>query len=127
MDIGSIGQSAPVQNVPIVSPKSSESAAPVPAAPQGTSVPRPQPVTRVEIRASDEQRMAAIREALARSVQETFAVSDQSFSLFKDASGQIITRFTSLRDGSVRYVPEPDIMKHLANKGYDPSTIKVSA
>ena len=37
---------------------------------------------------------------------DVFAVSDKSFTIFKDAGGQYVTRYTSLRDGKVTYVPE---------------------
>jgi hypothetical protein len=45
--------------------------------------------------------------AAARSFTgDPYPVSDKSFTIFKDTSGQYITRFTSLRDGRVTYVPE---------------------
>lgn len=65
-----------------------------------------------DVDAGDEQRLAALREAIARSMRDAYPVGDRSFTIFKDATtGQFITRFTSLRDGSVTYVPEPEIFK----------------
>jgi hypothetical protein len=42
-------------------------------------------------------------------------VSDQKFTIYKDAAGQYITRFTSLRDGSVTYIPEPELFRSAGN------------
>ena len=43
----------------------------------------------------------------------SFAVSDLRFTMYKDASGQLITRFTSLIDGKVTYLPEPNVLASL--------------
>ena len=73
---------------------------------------------------SDDERMAALRNGILRA-KESFAVRDTSISLFKDAKGQVITRVTSLRDGSVSYYPEPEVVKRLADVGIklDPVTV----
>jgi hypothetical protein len=42
---------------------------------------------------------------IASSFKNTYAVSDKQFTIFKDATGKYITRYVSLRDGSVTYVP----------------------
>lgn len=44
---------------------------------------------------------------------QAYAVSDKTFSLFKDASGQVITRYVSLLDGSITYTPEPTYVRPL--------------
>ena len=62
-----------------------------------------------KIRESEDKRFQAVLSG-AKSAASIFAVSDMKFTIFKDSSGQFITRFTSLRDGSVKYLPEPDIM-----------------
>lgn len=49
--------------------------------------------------------------------KEVYAVSDTKFSIYKDFSGQFVTRFTNLRDGSVTYIPEPDMMQYLEHRG----------
>jgi hypothetical protein len=48
--------------------------------------------------------------------KDVFVVGDSRFTIFKDVSGQFITRFTSLRDGTVTYVPEPDILRFSGGK-----------
>lgn len=119
--IKNIGTNNPT--VPAVPVKQSSSTAPSePAEPV-----KLKEVPQVDLQKSDEQRMAAIRQAVAGLFKESFAVSDQSFTIFKDASGQFITRFTSLRDGSVTYVPEPQVVKHLESLGMDTSLIKLNA
>ena len=45
----------------------------------------------------------------AESIQSTFAVSDVRFTIFKDVAGDYVTRFTSLRDGSVKYFPQKSL------------------
>lgn len=53
---------------------------------------------------------AAVRVSQAAS-EQTYVVSDQKFAIFKDASGKLITRYVSLRDGSVTYEPAPSYVK----------------
>ncbi|MEI6730490.1 MAG: hypothetical protein WCL30_04455 [Pseudomonadota bacterium] len=69
---------------------------------------------------------AAIREA-SLSFKNTYAVSDTTFTIFKDSTGQFITRYISLRDGKVTYVPEPVLLKHIqsANNSSVGFSIKV--
>lgn len=55
------------------------------------------------------KRLASLKQAVATS----FALSDKTFTFYKDTSGQYITRFTSLRDGSVTYIPEPSVQQWL--------------
>ena len=62
--------------------------------------------------AAEKQRLDTVLKA-AKMFRDVYAVSDTSFSIFKDASGQFITRFTSLKDGSVTYIPEPDMLAHV--------------
>lgn len=56
---------------------------------------------------------ASARQA-ALSFKNVYAVSDQEFSIFKDATGKYITRYVSLRDGKVTYAPEPTLVKPIA-------------
>lgn len=68
----------------------------------------------VDLKRADEKRFNEIRRTVERETKgsEFFAVRDTRFTIFKDSvTGQYITRFTSLRDGSVTYVPEPEILK----------------
>jgi hypothetical protein len=64
----------------------------------------------------DAKRQAMVREA-AKMFKDFFPVSDMSFTIFKDSSGQYITRFTSLRDGKVTYIPEQNMFTYLGRSG----------
>lgn len=55
---------------------------------------------------------ATIRQA-AISFKDVYALSDHSFTIFKDSEGKYITRYVSLRDGAITYVPEPTLVKQM--------------
>jgi hypothetical protein len=82
-------------------------------------------VEQIDIKRAEEKRLQEIKKTVERSVEANiYAVRDNRFTIFKDSvSGQYITRFTSLRDGSVTYVPEPDILRASGGKSY----VQVSA
>ncbi len=63
-----------------------------------------------DLQAADQQRLQTVQR-LSQQVSDIYVVSDRTFTIFKDASGQYVTRFTSLRDGKVTYVPEPNLFK----------------
>jgi hypothetical protein len=70
-------------------------------------------VEHADMKRADSKRLDDIERTVKRnSFKDVYAVRDNSFTIFKDSSGQYITRFTSLRDGSVKYVPEPEILKY---------------
>lgn len=58
-----------------------------------------------------EQRRAQAVQRAAQDIANIYVISDKRFTIFKDMSGQYITRFTSLRDGRVTYIPEPDLLR----------------
>lgn len=58
----------------------------------------------------EEKRFEAVQR-LSQNIANSYVVSDKTFSIFKDSTGQYITRFTSLRDGKVTYIPEPSLFK----------------
>lgn len=60
--------------------------------------------------AAEQKRVDTVK-AISQQIANTFVVGDQEFAIFKDATGQYITRFTSLRDGKVTYIPEPVLYK----------------
>lgn len=59
----------------------------------------------------EEKRLEQVVFAAKNLFRDVYAVSDRNFTIFKDASGQYITRYTSLRDGRVTYIPEPKLMQ----------------
>ncbi len=112
MDIGAISTASQFQAAPVV-PRSVEQ----PAQPKPERVevaPKILAVEKTELRASEEQRVSAVREAALRAQRENYPVRDTTVAIFKDASGQYITRFTSLRDGTVTYVPEPNLLRRFS-------------
>ncbi|MFO1242356.1 MAG: hypothetical protein U1E36_04045 [Rickettsiales bacterium] len=72
----------------------------------------------LDIAAADEKRLDAIKESLRQAFKNVYAVSDQTVTIYKDMSGQYITRYKNLRDGTMTYIPEPEIMRHINAGGY---------
>jgi len=68
--------------------------------------------------ATEVQRLERLQQAAENVFKDVYAVSDTKFSIFKDLTGQYITRFTNLRDGKVTYIPEPQLLKRSAS--YEP-------
>lgn len=81
-----------------------------PAAPAVPEVPVLPHQVEYNAQAAEQRRFEGVRRA-AQEMANMFAVSDKTFTIFKDASGQYITRFTSLRDGRVTYFPEPNLVR----------------
>lgn len=65
---------------------------------------------------SDKTRYENMEKA-SQMFKDIYVVSDTRFSIYKDFTGQYVTRFTSLRDGKVTYIPEPDMMEYLDRRG----------
>ena len=103
--------------LPVITPSQPAPQAPPPAA-AATAVPAPaQDIPAIDTAPSDldlakaeETRLHAVERAAQRAV-ESFVVSDKTFTIFKDVTGQYITRFFSLRDGRVTYIPEPELLR----------------
>ncbi len=64
----------------------------------------------VDLQAAEQRRFAAVQRA-SQDIANIYVVGDKRITIFKDLSGQYITRFTSLRDGMVTYIPEPQLFK----------------
>lgn len=108
-------------SIPVVS--KSQGQAPLPmkrVAAEPIKAPQPREASGVDqqLAQAEAKRLARLRQAA-----DTFAISDQRFTIYKDTSGQYITRFTSLRDGKVTYLPEPSVLSFLngASRGIDHS------
>jgi len=97
----------------------------VPAAKAPTEAPAVEVVKKqVEVTSDADQaesrREQALRQAAQSVARNFFAVSDSKFSIYKDGSGQYITRITSLRDGRVVYIPEPELLQQMARAQAEP-------
>lgn len=51
----------------------------------------------------------------AHAFKNTLGAGGMTFTIFKDGSGQFITRFTNKMTGAVTYVPEPNVLKFMEN------------
>lgn len=61
---------------------------------------------------SEKQRLDTMIKG-SQAFKNFYAVSSTKFTIFKDSTGQFVTRFTDLKDGSVTYLPEPDIIRFM--------------
>ena len=76
-----------------------------PVLPQPAPAPVPVPENAEQARYAEVQRAA-------QSVQTNYyVVSDVRFTIFKDIAGDYVTRFTSLKDGSVKYYPQKSLFE----------------
>ena len=83
-----------------------------PSAPVAASEVLPQPAAQVAFDPlNTEQKRAEAVKVLSQQVANDFVLGDTSFTIFKDSTGKYITRFTSLRDGKVTYIPETSLYK----------------
>lgn len=76
-----------------------------------TLPPQAEPASEVKQPSSDDARYEKIAAAVRKVSANIYPVSDKNFTIFKDASGQYITRYTSLRDGRVTYIPEVKMLQ----------------
>ncbi len=76
----------------------------------------PDIVKSAETKSSGEAKFDQIALAASTVFEEIYPVNDKSFTIFKDSSGQYITRYTSLRDGRVTYIPEPQMLRMFESK-----------
>ncbi|MBN8531064.1 MAG: hypothetical protein J0L97_04290 [Alphaproteobacteria bacterium] len=59
---------------------------------------------------SDEERMRLLTNAAQQFAKFSYPVSDTRFTIFRDQSGQFVTRFTNLQTGKISYYPEQDML-----------------
>lgn len=59
----------------------------------------------------EQARYGQVKQAAQQIAGELFPVSDRSFTIYKDTSGQYITRYVSLLDGKVTYIPEQRLLQ----------------
>jgi|CXWL01.1.fsa_nt_gi hypothetical protein len=108
-NLGNLGiKSPPIIIKPVISVPSS---APVAQKPEASFVPMGAGDSETfDPQVTEQQRLQNVRRA-SQQVADVFVVSDRTFTIFKDVSGQYVTRFTSLRDGKVTYIPEPNLFR----------------
>jgi hypothetical protein len=108
-------------------PAAASKSAPVLPKPSAPALPLPgsNDTQQFDIKAAEQRRYEAVKQ-MAKAVANVYVVSDRTFSIFKDSSGQYITRFTSLRDGQVTYIPEPDLAR-MSGSGGGSSMVSIDA
>lgn len=106
---------------------------PVNTAPQVT-LPQPSsfgtPVASTEAQLADlgRERTEALKRSIAEALPRFFyPVSDVRFTLFKDSTGQMITRFTNIISGETSQIPEPQLMNMLSGGGLGSGLVTTSA
>ena len=98
----------------------------VKAAAQPLGLPNAQSDTMPDATVIEPQRQAAVQRA-AQQLANVYVVSDLRFTIFKDSTGQYITRFTSLRDGKVTYIPEPSLLAQAGGHSGGASLLQIEA
>lgn len=107
---------------PIAQPR--EAVAPRQAVPQA---PASQDARSKEDYSSSDGRREALVQRAAEAIRNSFPGAGRTFTIFKDANGQLITRFTS-SDGRVTYVPEPNVIEFMQRHGSMPDQLlKINA
>ena len=118
--IGTIQPRVAAPTLPAPGKAVASSTASAPAA--DTAAPAPDPVQKVDLQAAEQRRQEAVRQAA-----NAYVISDHTFSIFKDGSGQYITRFTNLRNGQVTYIPEPELFKRTSGGAAPGGSIELQA
>lgn len=62
-------------------------------------------------KSAEDVRYEQVVRAAQNFVANSYPVGDKTFTIYKDSSGQYITRYKSLRDGRVTYIPEPRLLR----------------
>lgn len=71
------------------------------------------PDIEIPVDAVQQKRYEQVARAAEQYFKNVYAVSDTRFTIYKDSTGQYITRYTSLRDGKVTYIPEPAMLQYM--------------
>jgi len=75
------------------------------------SVPLPSQDYQTTIERAEAQRFGSVYKASAAAARDLYPLGDKSFTIYKDSSGQYITRYVSFLDGTVSYYPEPQLVQ----------------
>lgn len=77
---------------------------------------KPEAPQKLEDKTPEESRRELLEKA-AENYKSNLGSSNVRFTIYKDpATGQFVTRYTNLSDGSVTYVPEQDLLANLSVK-----------
>lgn len=110
MEVTNIQPLPPVQSNATAVPASQREATLLPRAATVQSPNRPSD-GQIQNNLSDAKRQNLVQRAAER-IRDLYPLGSTVFVIFKDSSGQLITRFTDLRSGKVTYIPEPNILAY---------------
>lgn len=79
---------------------------------------------------AEDARYEQVVRAAQNFVGNLYPVGDKTFVIYKDATGQYITQYRSLRDGRVTTIPEPRLLRTFEasqSRGGDGVTLNIQA
>lgn len=114
-----LGTIKPVVTTP--SPVKSAPVLPAPSQSKATVV-LPNEVERYDSGQAEARRLEALANAARNAPQP---LGSQVFTMFKDSSGQMVTRFRDTNSGKVTYIPEPQLLRMAANTGGSQSVVNI--
>ena len=94
------------------------------------AAPPPPPTLTEPVResvAAEKLRVEDLTRAAQNYQVDPYVVSDRSFTIYKDTTGQYVVRYRSLRDGKITYVPEPAILPYQIQSSGRGSLIEIKA
>lgn len=106
----------PINGIRIASPApmprvaTPSASAPVPVKENDVVLPPIAGAGEIDLPDLSKKREAAVVRA-ATQIANTSILGSQTFTIFKDAAGQMVTRFFDQRSGRVTYIPEPELLR----------------
>ncbi len=67
--------------------------------------------------AAEQARYEAVQRMARQKIANSNVLGSTTFALFKDSTGQLITRFFNPQDGKVTYIPEPQMLSESRGSG----------
>ncbi|MDX2112442.1 MAG: hypothetical protein SFW63_01725 [Alphaproteobacteria bacterium] len=97
----------------------------LPAASSAQSIQLPQrnlETVQYDAKVADAKRQEAVANAARNAPQP---LGSQVFTMFKDSTGQIVTRFRDTNSGKVTYIPEPQLLRMAGNTSGSESLLNI--
>lgn len=80
----------------------------------------------VDLGKAEAERLETLRRG-AQQLTNAYPLGENKISIYKDGSGQYITRSVNQRTGQVTYIPEPSILEFLQRRGENiPSNVSLT-
>lgn len=104
-----------LQSIPAPAPRSAPSGDSAPVLPKPAEAPQPLQLGGEEVVAEVERHRTQAVVKAAGDIANSRILGTQTFTMFKDMSGQIVTRFFDSSSGKVTYIPEPELLRRAQN------------